>query len=215
MAIGTGTPGEDFSARVIFSAPGIVPQQWAVTHEFSTNILGPEDAEWQAFADRMAAFHIALLATAFTLERIVISTLAEDSAPYDPTRLGVFEYAEFGTRVGTGDIVPLVNCLLVKRVVSNGRLGNMLLRGMLQEGDLNSPGGIPGLTDKAGLQTEVQNALTATEFDFYLSAAAENIQLYMITKGLIDNTERAVNSFLVQGLTAKKLNNKYFDKGIL
>jgi hypothetical protein len=127
----------------------------------------------------------------------------------------VFEYAEFGTRVGTGDIVPLVNCLLVKRVVSNGRLGNMLLRGMLQEGDLNSPGGIPGLTDKAGLQTEVQNALTATEFDFYLSAAAENIQLYMITKGLIDNTERAVNSFLVQGLTAKKLNNKYFDKGIL
>jgi hypothetical protein len=91
----------------------------------------------------------------------------------------------------------------------------MLLRGMLQEGDLNSPGGIPGLTDKPGLQTEVQNALVDSEFAGYLSAEAENIQLYMITKGLIDNTERAVNSFLVQGLTAKKLNNKYFDKGIL
>lgn len=212
MPIGVGTPGEDFSARVIFSAPGIVPQRWAVTHEFSTNLTAPTDAEWQTFADSMAAFHLGLLATSFQVERVVISTLAADGAPYDPTTLGVFEYAEFGTRVGTGDIAPLVNCLLVKRIVTNGRLGNMMLRGLLQEGDLNSPGGIPGLTDKPGLQGELNTALTDSGFSGYLAGDAVNIQLYMITLGLVDNTERAVTDFLVQGLTAKKLNNKYFDR---
>lgn len=215
MAIGTGVPGEDFSARVIFKAPGIRPQYWAVTHEFSSNVGGTSDADFSAFADKLALFHASLLNTAFQIDRVVISTLAEDSSPYDVTKLAVFEQSLQGLRTSSGDVAPLVNVVLIKRVVVGGRLGNMLLRGLLQEGDLASPGGVPALADQAGLQDEVNAAVTSSGLEAHLGDPLANLQLYMITKGLVDNIERAIQYYIVAGLTAKKLNNKYFDKGIL
>lgn len=215
MPIGTGVPGEDFSARVIFKAPGIVPLFWAVTHEFSSNVGGTSDDDFATFAGSLAGFHQVLLNPAFLIDRVVVSTLAADSEPYDVTKLAVFEQNLPGARVQSGDILPLNNVVLVKRVVVGGRLGNMLLRGMLQEGDVASPGGVPGLSDMETMQTDVETAVTASGLGDYIGGSLSNLQLYMITKGLVDNTERPITGFRVAGITNKKLNNKYFDKGIL
>jgi hypothetical protein len=211
MGIGTGVPGEDFSARVIFRAPGIVDQRWAVTHEFSSNVGATEDGSFRDFADSLAVFHLNLLMPAFFVERVVLSTLAADSAPYDPTTLAVYEYNTAGQRSADGDIIPLANVVLVKRLVPNGRLGSMLLRGMLTEADISSPGGVPQITSISAMQVEVSDVVDA-QLAPYLSAAATDLQLYMITLGLLDNTERAISGYLVKSLTNKKLNNKYFDR---
>jgi len=211
MGIGTGVPGEDFSARVIFRAPGIVDARWAVTHEFSSNTGGTEDGSFRDFADSLSTFHRAMLMPAFFVERVVLSTLAEDSAPYDPTTLAVFEYDLPGTRDATGDILPLANVVLVKRVVPSGRLGNMLLRGFLTEEDVSSPGGIPQITSVSSVQIELEDVVNV-QLAPYLAADATDLQLYMITTGIIDNTERAISRYQVKGLTNKKLNNKYFDR---
>lgn len=211
MGIGTGVPGEDFSARVIYRADAIQPQRWAVTHEFSSNAGATEDGSFRDFADSLKAFHQVLLHPAFFIERVVLSTLAEDGAPYDPTTLAVFEYNENGTRTVAGDISPLWNVLLIKRIVPTGRLGNMMLRGMLTENDLVSVGGVPSVGSVSSLQTEV-NAAVSDNLASYLADAATDLQLYMITPGLIDDVERPISAYTVKGLSYKKLNNKYFDR---
>jgi hypothetical protein len=211
MPIGTGVPGEDFSARVIFRAPGVQDQRWAVTHELSSNLGGTVDGSWQDFADSLAGFHQLLLMPAYFIERVTISTLAADSSPYDPTRLAVFEYDINGGRDADGDIIPLANVLLVKRLCIGGRLGNMMLRGMLTEADTSSPGGVPQVTSVLSLQSEVDAAVTA-QLSGYLAGDATDLQFYLIRAGIIDDEERAVTGFKVKGLTNKKLNNKYFDR---
>lgn len=204
--------GEDFSARVIFMLDGPVPLRWACTHEFSTNV-GGSSANIDTFVGSLKDFHIALLNPAFQVEKIVVSTLAEDSAPYDPTTFKVYTLGEFGTRSSLSDIYALEQCLLVARIASSGRNGHMLLRGFLNESDVSSVGGKPSLNDLSAVQGEVNGAATTSSLDSYLSPAAPtDVQLYMITAGLLDNTEREISQFTVQRMTNKKLNNKYFDK---
>lgn len=212
MAIGTGTAGEDFSVRVIMKAPGIVPLYWANTWECSSVLGSTSDGDWVSFADSLAQFHAGLLMPPFIVDRVVVSTLATDSEPYDVTKLAVFEQNKLGVRPAAGDISPLWNCVLVKKLVLPGRLGNLLLRGWLTEGDLNSPGGVPSLADKDGLQGELDAVVSASGLNNYFLSDAVNLTLMMITTGLIDNTERIIGGLSVAGLTQKKLNNKYFDR---
>jgi len=215
MPIGTGVPGEDFSARVIMRAPGIIDQFWACTHEFSSNGGGTIDSAFEAFATSLAQFHSGCLRESFFVERVVISTLARDSSPYDVTKLAVYEFGLAGALTASSDVLPLWNVVLVKRLVPNGRLGNMLLRGMLSETDVSSPGGVPQLTSKENIQTVIDNSIASSTLGDYIGSEATNLQLYMITPGELNNIERPVMGFQVSRLTYKKLNNKYFDKGIL
>jgi hypothetical protein len=212
MPIGTGTAGEDFTVRVIMKAPGIIPQFWANTWEMSSVLGSTSDVDWSTFAFNLATFHAGMLMSPFIVDRVVVSTLATDSEPYDVTKLGVFEVNLEGARGAAGDIVPLWNCVLVKKVVLPGRLGNLLLRGFLTEGDLNSPGGVPGLADKPGIQGELEAVVSASHLEDYLDSLGVNLKLMMISTGVIDNIERPVQYLQVAGLTQKKLNNKYFDR---
>jgi hypothetical protein len=214
MSVEEPGPGEDFTARVIMQLPGAVPLRWANTYELSTNV-GSDFTAWQPFADALANFHLAMLQSPFLVESVVISTLVADSAPYNPSNLAVFDYAQHGQRANvSGDnIYALNNCLLVKRLVPVGRHGNLLLRGFLTEADVTSTGGIVELTSISGCESIMQDALSASGLSGYYGTAAENIQLYMITAGLIDNVERVITDFRVKGLTSKKLNNKYFNRG--
>jgi hypothetical protein len=205
--------GEDFSARVIFMLDGPIPLRWATTHEFSTNV-GGSSANIDAFVATLLNFHQMLLLEPYQIEKIVVSTLAVDGSPYDPLTFKVYEEGVFGTRAIPGtDPYMLEACLLITRVVSSGRNGHILLRGMLGEGDISSSGGRVALADLSAIQTEVATALGDSALDAYMAPALpEDVQLYTIRPGLLDNDERPISNFLPKRLTTKKLNNKYFDR---
>lgn len=212
MSYETPGLGEDFSARVIFKLDGPIPLRWAVTHELSTNIGGDSTALDTAAA-QIESFHVRMLLEPYQVEKVVLSTLAADSHPYDPTTFKVFDFNAFGTRsAGDNDVYDLNNVLVVNRTVSFGRLGHMFLRGTLHEGDVSSTGGRVALNDAAALNTELQSAVTASGIGSLLSGTATDVQLYMIRPGLVDNEERAISGFQVSRLGQKKLNNKWFNR---
>lgn len=205
--------GEDFSARCIFKLDGPIPLRWAVTHEFSTNV-GGDSGSIDGLVETLATFHTSLLLPVFALEKIVVSTLAEDGSPYDPTTFKVYEFGAAGTRTGpTGEAYALESCVLVARVASSGRNGHMMLRGYLTEDDVQAVGGRVSLADLGAVQGEITDQITVSGLNAFLSGGSPaDAQLYMISPGLIDNDERAISTFLAQRLTSKKLNNKYFDR---
>lgn len=214
MSVEAPSAGEDFSVRVIMKQDAVIPVRWANTHELSTNVGGITFGGWEAFAEAVRDFHRFLLVPDYKVERVIISTLAEDGAPYNPSNLAVFEYNVAGLRTsgGTSDVYDLRTVLHLKRDVDFGREGNLLLRGFLKESDVTTVGGTTRLNDIPAVQLEVDAAINDTTMQNYIGAGAGDIQLYMITTGLVNNTERAVNGFTVHGITSKKLNNKYFNR---
>lgn len=214
MSYSLPLPGEDFSLRIIFKLDGARPLYWATTHEFSTN-TGGSSANIDTFVGHAIAFHQLLLLTPYQIDRAVVSTLAEDGDPYDPETFKVYPSGAFGSRPLDGeDAYDLNIALLISRNVGFGRLGHMMLRGLLTEGDLTSIGGVVQLADRAGLDAELQSAIGgSSHFHDYLSGdSPADVQLYQIRPGTLDNEERPISGYSVQRATSKKLNNKYFRK---
>lgn len=213
MSYETPLPGEDFSLRIIFKLDGARPLYWATTHEFSTND-GGSSANIDTFVGHAITFHQSFLLTPYQIDRAVVSTLADDGHPYDPTTFKVYPSGVFGDRSLDGnDAYDLNIALLVSRNVGFGRLGHMMLRGTLHEGDITSIGGIVQLADRAALDAEMQGYINGgSHFHDYLAGSASDVQLYQIRPGTLNNEERAINGYSVQRATSKKLNNKYFRK---
>lgn len=207
----------NFSARTIMRADTAGgPVRWANVHEFdATGWTGDLFLNQVALFEGIAAFHQSLLSPAFWVESVTISSAAEDGRPYDPETLFTRTAMLRGTRgivANQAKLLPLVNVLHVKKAVSAGREGNMLLRGFLTEEDIQSDPltGAVTLVEFSAIQTEVSQAWAT--LNTALSTGGAKMVLMKVVDGTVSQV-REVSGLLAKGVTAKKLNNKYFDKG--
>lgn len=204
------SPTELFSVRVIMQQPAITPVRWANTWEVQAN-EGATETDLETFMVSLAEFHRQLLRSYFLVERVVASTLVPDSTPYNPDNLFVLERATVGA-VSGGELEPLTTCLFIKRQTSSGRLGNLLIRGYLGESDTSTSGsGTVGLTSFSATQIAVDGAIDASSLDNYFDAGEANFTIVMAGTSVVHPVRR-VTGLLVQGITYKKLNNKFFNR---
>lgn len=150
---------------------------------------------------------VSILRREFTVERVVIGTLAEDGKPYNPETFAVVPVGLRGTRGAAtsevGNVLPLSTVLHVQKVVSTGRLGAMLIRGMLSEADISSDanGGV-FLTNPSGIQTEIDGMFSAIVAGL---AGAATVSL-ISGAGLVLNS-REVTGLRVKGVSSKGIRN--------
>jgi hypothetical protein len=176
---------------------------WANTYEFITNYEGsivPGDLVTLCQTLANAESHIHADKVHFT--RGVVS----DGEPYDPSTFYAVPLNSYGVRsTAASEIMSLQNCYRVAKVVDLGRQGFFLYRGVLTEGDVTSPAGVPTLAGSLGQAftdyvSGMQPLLTGTG----------NFAMSMI--GNIYANSRSVRNLVEAGVTVKKYNNRYFDK---
>lgn len=205
--------GEDFSVRVVSKLDGPVPLRWANTWEISGG-TGVTTIELLDIMNALAEFHRLLTCSTYQIERAILSTLAADSQPYDPEALHVESIDSYGGRsVAASEPYALSECVLVRKNVAYGRLGHALLRGMLREGDVSGGAGIVRLRDVSEIQADINGAITASGLDAFLGdGTGSQSYVALVTPGTLNNIERPVLGMTAVRMTAKKLNNKYFDR---
>lgn len=148
-----------------------------------------------------------ILRREFTVERVVIGTLAEDGKPYNPDTFAVVPIGLRGTRGAVtseaGNVLPLSTVLHVQKVVSTGRLGAMLIRGMLSEADISSDanGGV-SLTNATGIQAEIDTLFADIQAGLGGAATVSLISGF----GLV-LTSREVTGLRVKGVSSKGIRN--------
>lgn len=205
------------STRAIFAAQTAGTWlRWASTLEWTTVGDAPLDTAAQdGFVDALTAFYRSTLLVPFFVERVDVSTAAADGQPYAPetflSRSVMLRGQRGASEAATiDDVLPITNCLLVKKVVNAGREGSMLLRGCLREVDVKSDPltGAIDLTDRITLMGQISNAWSALVTATASWVAPALVRVYP------DNTfeTRPVVGVLLKGVTSKKLNNKYFDR---
>lgn len=196
------------SVQVIYSASTAKGRtEWRNNYELDAPAAGV-GVDFQLVADAFADAFLPLLLGAFVLDRVVIGTLAEDGKPYNPSTFAVLPVGRRGTRgfnsSAIGSALPLSNVLHVSKLVDNGRLGNMLLRGFLAETDIESDanGGV-SLTDRAAVETQLGTAYSTLQAG--LGGAAT---LALISGSGVVLNSRDVTGFRVRGLTSKGMRNQ-------
>lgn len=209
---------DNFTARIVQRANTAgVPVRWANTHELNgVGITGDAFVDPVLVADALAAFHQKLLLPGFLVESVVLSSFAPDGSPYNPDTFFSRTYMLRGSRVPAEapnpvtTALPIVNTLMVKKLVESGREGTMLLRGFLSEGDVQSDAltGAVTLTEAASIATVIQSAWTALEEGFDGAV----VMALLGGTGSSPTTTRVVSGLRVKSVSSKKLNNKYFDK---
>jgi len=134
------------------------PQYWRNTWEIDLGIGGFWANNLETVAQAFATFHKAFLLPVYTIDHIVVSTIAEDGEPYNPDTFSVTPINQAGTRtLPSGEYaLPLTNVLHVRKTVVRGRPGRLMLRGALGTSDIQSDGsGVVRLADAPGLESGI------------------------------------------------------------
>lgn len=204
--------GDHFGARIIYLAETAGgPVRWANTYEFaSVDEGGPDAVGVQAILDGLVLYAQGLLRANFLVERIDLSSIAEDGKPYDTTTFLSRTVMVRGAVLASETLLPLFNCLLVKKSVEEGREGSLLLRGLLTEEDIVSDP-LTGAVSLVSRET-LDNLVVLAYNDLYDACAGIAIPSLVTAVGGVVSNSRAITRLFVKGVTAKKLNNKYFDR---
>lgn len=215
MSVQTPLAGEIFTVRSYKRLQSRPDTVWANTYE--ARLLPGGAGVSTVVNDLVAAvlgweeqFHL----TTVQFDRMVVSTIAEDGNPYNPsTFLSLPTTTTLGNRPTTlnnaGDTQPLGMCLMTRLQVPFGRAGRRLYRGVLLEVDVQSPSGVPQLTafgaDDILTRMEVSGTLESRML-------AAGFELVMADPGNVANKARVVQGIEPAGVVLKKLNNRYFDR---
>lgn len=179
MTLLNPAPGEIFTIRIYKRYQDTV---WANTYEYRARLDNPPDySELLQFAnvlaDRESDIHLEFV----QYDKVVISTYAPDSRPYDPTTfvtipvLGLFGKRGFGVEF---DALPLGVCVYARFQASSGRPGKRFYRGCLIEPDVSF--GTSSFTLASGrravIEGELNDMLTAalTFGDIVLASGQPN-----------------------------------------
>lgn len=195
------------SVQVIYksdSAKG--PLEWRNNHEIEAP-AGGLAVDFQLVANAFADAFLPLLCPEFSIDRVVIGTLAEDGQPYNPETFAVLPVNLRGIRndplSAASSTLPITNILHVQKLTSRGRLGRMFLRGMLMERDVESDvNGGNFLTNPEGIQAELDTAWDTIQTGL---GGAANMAL-ISGSGLVLNS-RNVTGFKVKGVSSKSVRN--------
>jgi hypothetical protein len=205
--------GEVLTVRTYKVVPG-VPLAWANTYEVVSNVAAEDiqlsQIRLNTLKNVIVDFERSLLCDNFIFDRIIISTYVPDGSPYNPFTFVSNAINAPGLYYLPGrKPLPLQFCALVKRLVSYGRLGNLLLRGIVYNEDVEiTPSG--PVIGQVRLN-QIQNALDT----FYNQLRTNDFDLVMARGSDVVETSTLR---IVSGLSAKKdmrfkkLDNRYFDR---
>jgi len=203
MTLANISAGAVITARVYKFFGGYL---WANNYEIqAVNDIPDPPFSLQALANRLVALERALHLTFITIDRVVISTYAPDSQPYNPDTLATFPYNQNGLRNISGDVLPLEACLFVRRNTDFGRDGRLLYRGALGEVDVGTN------AFRGVLVTSSLNSIRSAISDWYQQGLGTAWRFVMAS-----GTPNPTNVRLVIGLDPsekivyKKVNNRYF-----
>lgn len=171
-----------FNIRVIKCFTANPDNAWVNNYEVQAHIAGSED-ELLACATKIVDFERLLHHSAVSFLRLLISTWAPDSVPYDPSAFISSTLTGVGERAPAGQPVSVNDCLSVARVCASGRLGHLFYRGVLLDGDFSAPAGKNVLTNKVAMQSFIDASLVGSDFEEHLGAAGlASIGLVMVGK---------------------------------
>lgn len=176
-------------------------------------------AEVEGAALSMAAGLADILLTNVVIDRIVASTWLEDSAPYNPSSLRVIPIGINGTKdflltqPVDDDLV-----LFIRKTVSTGRSGKILLRGVLTTAEINVDSGSWYIVGSAlsDIEDLVGSFFTnlSTQFNVILigrsllsityPACAEGVKQVPIRNYTTIPVTRFVSSLVVVGITERQ-----------
>lgn len=198
--------GEVFKATVfksLIANPAIV---WRNTYEL---VMGgsPSTVTLTSALGILGSFEQNIHLNTTRILYAIGSTWNEDSNPYNGDEFTRLDINEDGIITPTGEPEPLQVCLRVAFGVTTGRVGFRLYRGALGEGDVVSSAGTPALSNLAGINTRISNAITASSLNDLIGTSIGDMGLILKS----DTGQRLVGSIGAQGVSVKKLNNKYFN----
>ena len=213
MTLANVDPGDAFTVRTI---KRYNEQRWANVLELvyvGANSMTMPVTTLTDVLNLIADTEADLLLDPFTVERVLLSTVEPDGRPYNPftfISLAVELQGRRSVPIGQRPL-PLTNCVLVKKTVSTGRQGNILMRGLLHTGDGTL--GIAGFTMTQQVADTIENRLNQLR-DTLIGQFTLTTCLATVRPDGTLLPPRLTGPFEVRRITTtKKLNNKYFDKG--
>jgi len=203
MTLASIQEGEVITVRVYKSHGGYT---WANNYEVQALQDLPQSAfVLPALADRFVALERSLHSTSVTIDRVVISTYAPDSLPYNPDTLATYAYNVAGQRNVTGDLVPLETCLFVRRITDFGRSGRILYRGCLFESDV----GVFGF--RGIIMPSALNSIRGIINNWFQQGIGAQWRLVMASGNPNPSNIRPIARLEAsEKIVFKKLNNRYF-----
>lgn len=207
MSILTPANLEVFTVRVYKQLTANPAVSWANTYEFRAGST-TTNAELLLAVIRAVAFESELHLTDVQFTRAILSTWVPDGEPYDPTTFVSLPQTLLGQRSFTNP-EPLQIVFTVRKDVNLGRYGFWQFRRVLAEGDVQAPAGTPALANQAGMQSEVDAAITASGIDLHFVSGTSDLKLVMYDGD--HSHDRFMDGFTALGVGVRKFNNRYFD----
>jgi hypothetical protein len=185
-------------------------RKWANTFEFQSVAGGSED-ELLALGVALVEFEQAMYYNTVTFDRLIISTWAPDSKPYNPPAFITTSLTAAGSGTPDGNSLGLSNCLSVARMAPYGRFGHIFLRGHLSEASVSAPAGKTILTNRPGEQTQLDNALASSNLADYIGLGS-TAPLRMVLVGKTTAAVRPVVQLNVQGVVQLPMDHAWFNR---
>lgn len=202
--------GSKFVFRTIKYLQTNPANKWANSYEFVAQGAG-SDSELLSLASALVLFEANIHRNVVLFDRVLISSWEEDSRPYDPATFISIPQTGAGLIGPVGDNLALDKCLAIARVPQTGRFGHLFYRGVLNEADTSAPAGKTILTDRAGIQEQVDAALTTSELEAYLGLSRPaNLTMSMINK--TGTQVRNVVTLTVQGVSTLPTDHAWFNR---
>lgn len=201
---------DKFIIRTIKSLSTNPSNKWANSYEFIAVDAGSE-SDLLTLADAVVQFERALHHDVVQFEEALISTWEPDSKPYDPTVFVSVPLAVGGTIGPVGDMLGLNSCLSIARVASSGRFGHLFYRGVLEEVQVAAPAGFTVLVDKAGMQSDIDDALSESGLDNFIGATPSgSFRMCLISKDGLQ--VRPIITLTVRGVSAVPTDHAWFNR---
>lgn len=146
------------------------------------------------------------------IDRVEVRTGARDSDPYNPESFFSFPVGSPGTRGGAqGDPEALGIAMWMNKVTLYGREGRCMYRGVLAEGDVQSPSGVAVFQNQLNLQTLISDSVTASGLFEYF-ATGGNPELQLVVLGKNGEFPRPVTWFEAKGVTVGRKNRGWYNR---
>jgi hypothetical protein len=199
-----------FVIRVIKYLSTNPDNKWANSYEFQAT-AGGDEGDLLTLGNVLVQFEATFHRTAVVFDRILISTWAEDSVPYDPATFISSTLTATGAVAIGGQLQALNTTLSVARIASSGRFGHLFYRGILEELDIGAPAGKAVLVSRAAQQVKIDDAAEDSGFDAYFGEAPTgSLRMVMVNKA--GDQIRPVNQLRVQGVSTIPTDHAWFNR---
>lgn len=213
MSVLVPEAGEVFTIRTYKHQDIAVTSSWANTYEAQAT-TGVVFGDLTTMAAIIMSFEKRMSQDTVIVDRAVVSTWIPDGQPYNPASFVVVNDGGSGlvTSPAADEVLSLDICLHLRRDVASGRQGKLFLRGALDEGDVAGRYGDIYLTDAAGIEARLSDAVSDSGLDAYMGLAESSLKLVMASLIGEDVITRTINQLVSVNAKIVKLNHKYFDR---